>query len=387
MASIELRNICKRFRNDGRLDFDGTGAIANLFAAVFRVAKKMQSYITSEKREDPFSIENLSLTIPHGMVMVILGPSGCGKSTLLRLIAGLMQPDSGEVRYDGINMENTPPGERNIGMVFQDYALYPHFTSRKNVLSYFFFKKSTPELDAMAREKYRKTSELLGVDIEYLMDRKPRNLSGGEKQRVALGRCITRDPVLFLLDEPFSNLDQRLREKYRLELKKLLRHFDITTVYVTHDQQEALILADILAIMNVGCIEQVGAPEDIYNHPHSLFVAEFLNFDMDTPAINLLDGGVISEELKGMIAGVRSEDIEVCEDREVKSVTGTIVDIRHIPIKEVTVVGVNIGKEEVYVRVPLQKSLSINDEICLRFTKYHIFSRNTGLRVRTHNPS
>jgi multiple sugar transport system ATP-binding protein len=161
-------------------------------------------------------------------------------------------------------------------MVFQGYALYP-FTARRNILSHFLFRKRTPQLDEIAREKYRRTCELLGVDIEYLADRDTRNLSGGEKQRVALGRCITRDPRLFLLDEPFSNLDAQLREKYRFGLKKLLRELEITTIYVTHDQQEALILADLLAVMNVGTIEQVGTPERIYSLPNSLFVAEFLN--------------------------------------------------------------------------------------------------------------
>ena len=137
-------------------------------------------------------------------------------------------------------------------MVFQNYALYPHFSSRRNVLAYFFFRKKTPELDAMAKAKYQKTSELMGVELEYLLDRRPTTLSGGEKQRVALGRCITRDAELFLVDEPFANLDQALREKYRVNLKVLLRQFSITTVYVTHDHNEALILADLLAIMDRG---------------------------------------------------------------------------------------------------------------------------------------
>ena len=182
-----------------------------------------------------FRIDDLSLSIFDGETLVILGPSGCGKTTLLKIIAGLIPPDSGEVRYDGVDVDDVPPGDRRIGMVFQNYALYPHMTSRTNVLSYFLFRKKTPEMDAMAREKYRRTSELMGVELEYLLDRRPTTLSGGEKQRVALGRCITRDPGVFLLDEPFSNLDQALREKYRVNLKTLLRQFNISTVYVTHD--------------------------------------------------------------------------------------------------------------------------------------------------------
>src|SRR5213592_1200788 len=205
-------------------------------------------------RGSTFSIQNLSLRVPDGRTLVILGPSGCGKTTLLKIIAGLIVPDSGEVRYDGVDVKELPPGERRIGMVFQNYALYPHLSSRTNVLSYFLFRRKTADLDEQARAKYQRTSDLMGVELEYLLDRKPSRLSGGEKQRVALGRCITRDAALFLVDEPFANLDQALREKYRVNLKALLKQFSITTVYVTHDHNEALILADRLAIMDRGRI-------------------------------------------------------------------------------------------------------------------------------------
>src|SRR3989475_139718 len=189
----------------------------------------------ADDRRAPVRLEDLRLTIPDGQTLVILGPSGCGKTTLLRIIAGLIHPDSGQVRYDGVDVKETAPGARRIGMVFQNYALYPHMTSRTNVLSYFLFRKKTPEMDAMAREKYQRTSELMGVELAHLLDRKPRTLSGGEKQRVALGRCITRDARLFLLDEPFSNLDQALREEYCVNLKIVLLQFDISTDYVTSD--------------------------------------------------------------------------------------------------------------------------------------------------------
>src|SRR5206468_4530499 len=147
----------------------------------------------------------------------------------------------------------------------------------------------TAELDALAKVKYQRTSELMGVELAYLLDRKPTTLSGGEKQRVALGRCITRDAALFLVDEPFANLDQALREKYRVNLKTLLRQFNITTVYVTHDHHEALILADVLAVMDRGRIEQVGTPEEIYNTPKNVFVAGFLNLHIGAPPISLMD--------------------------------------------------------------------------------------------------
>jgi ABC-type sugar transport system ATPase subunit len=303
---------------------------------------------------------------------------------LLRLIAGLIQPNSGEISYDGVNMKEIPPGERKIGMVFQNYALYPHFTSKKNILSYFLFRKKTPELDQLAQEKYRKTSEPLGVEIEYLLDKSPAHLSGGEQQRVALGRCITRDPALFLLDEPFSNLDQKLREKYRLELKKLLRHFNITTVYVTHDQQEALILGDLLTIMNIGRIEQTGTPEAIYNTPHSLFVAEFLNLDTDTPAINRFEGEVIAPHLQGLLVGVRSEDIELCDKSSSDAFPGKIAEVRHLQLKRATILCVNLGKNELYIRLPLTQNVSRNEDIRMRFKKYHLFDKHSGLRVRSY---
>lgn len=376
MAKIELVNVCKRLKGDDKPILPS-----------FKIVRNMQSGTLDNYRKRPFSIENMNLDIPDGKTMVILGPTGCGKTTLLRIIAGLVPVDSGEIRYDQVNMENTPPGERRIGMVFQNYALYPHFTSKSNILSYFLFKKKTPELDRIAREKYRKTSELMGVDMAYLLDKKPTHLSGGEKQRVALGRCITRDPALFLLDEPFSNLDQKLREKYRVNLKTLLKHFNITAVYVTHDQQEALILADLIAIMNVARIEQVGTYENIYENPKSIFVAEFLNLDIDTPAINLICGERVAQELKEMIIGVRPEDVEVFEEKKGDCIMGTIVDMRNIPLRNATILRTRIDTNEVYVRIPLKKGPSVNRRVWLSFRKYHIFDKNSGQRLRSYRNS
>ena len=376
MAKIELVNVCKRLKGDDKPILPS-----------FKIVRNMQSGTLDNYRKRPFSIENMNLDIPDGKTMVILGPTGCGKTTLLRIIAGLIPVDSGEIRYDQVNMEDTPPGERRIGMVFQNYALYPHFTSKSNILSYFLFKKKTPELDRIAREKYRRTSELMGVDMAYLLDKKPTHLSGGEKQRVALGRCITRDPALFLLDEPFSNLDQKLRERYRVNLKTLLKHFNITAVYVTHDQQEALILADLIAIMNVGRIEQVGTYENIYENPKSIFVAEFLNLDIDTPAINLICGEHVAQELKEMIIGVRPEDVEVFEEKKGDCIMGTIVDMRNIPLRNATILRTRIDTNEVYVRIPLKKGPSVNRRVWLSFRKYHIFDKNSGQRLRSYRNS
>ncbi len=382
MATIELQNICQHFERNARAHVE---EVINPFATIARLVKKGQSEMTSNVSKKTFAIDNLNLRVPDGKTLVILGPSGCGKTTLLRIIAGLLRPESGLVLYDGVDVRDLPPGDRQIGMVFQNYALYPHFTVKNNILSYFRFRKHTPELDLAAQEKYRKTSELLGVDIDYLLDKKPTHLSGGEKQRVAIGRCITRDPKLFLLDEPFSNLDQPLREKYRLHLKRLLRHFQITTIYVTHDQQEAMLLADLLAIMNIGRIEQIGTPEEIYQRPNSMFVAGFLNFDNETPAINFLDGTSIAPELRGVVIGVRSEEIDVCdrEDRDQEFLTARVTDIRHNPIKNVTILGVKTGQDEMYASLPFNNRITLQEEVCIRFKNYHLFDKETGLRIQS----
>ena len=255
-----------------------------------RIDLRDVSKTLSEAGKGSFNIRDVTLRVPDGHTMVVLGPSGCGKTTLLKLIAGLLTPDSGYVLYNDVDMKDVPPGKRRIGMVFQNYALYPHVTSRTNVLSYYLFRKKTPALDALARAKFERTSELMGVELAYLLDRKPTTLSGGEKQRVALGRCITRDAAVFLVDEPFANLDQALREKYRVNLKRLLESSSITTVYVTHDHHEALLLADMLAIMERGQLEQVGTPQEIYEAPKTAFVAGFLNMHTGAPPISLIDG-------------------------------------------------------------------------------------------------
>src|SRR5215510_8861429 len=280
MARIELINVCKTLGDRG-------GAPG--YEVMLDAAHPGPRSAPARGRDTAFSIQDLSLTVPDGKTMVVLGPSGCGKTTLLKLIAGLITPDAGRVRYDGVDVKDVAPGGRRIGMVFQNYALYPHVTSRANVLSYFLFRKKTPELNALARAKFQRTSELMGVELAHLLDRKPTTLSGGEKQRVALGRCITRDAAIFLVDEPFANLDQALSEKYRVNLKRLLKQFKITTVYVTHDHHEALLLADMLAVMNRGTIEQAGAPQDIYDAPRNVFVAGFLNLHVGAPPISLLD--------------------------------------------------------------------------------------------------
>ncbi len=230
------------------------------------------------------ALDGVDLHIHDGETLSVIGPSGCGKSTLLRVIAGLEAPDSGRVLYDGQDVAGVPPGERGIGMVFQNYALYPHMEGRGNLGFFFRVRRREPEVD----ERVRVTAEIMGLGFEELLTRKPGTLSGGQQQRVAIGRCIARDPKLFLLDEPLSNLDARLRARTRVELKRLLTRFHVTTVYVTHDQGEALALASRVAVMRRGRIEQVGTYAELYERPQNAFVAAFLG----TPPANLLPGTI-----------------------------------------------------------------------------------------------
>jgi len=338
-------------------------------------------------RAAAFSLQNLDLTIRDGETVVILGPSGCGKTTLLRIIAGLIPPDSGRVRYDGADMKDVPPGKRRIGMVFQNYALYPHMVSRANVLSYFLFKRKTPEMSAMARAKYQRTSELMGVEMAHLLDRKPATLSGGEKQRVALGRCITRDPAVFLLDEPFSNLDQTLREKYRVNLKILLRQFEISTVYVTHDHLEALILADSLAVMNRGRIEQFGTYEEIYQNPRNAFVAGFLNRHIGTPPISFLPARYVAQARRAgeVDVGVRPEDVAVSREVGADVIPGVVADTLRLPMINAAILSIRVGEHEVYAQTPGDGDLVVGDQVGLRLKRYHLFDRQSGRRLETHD--
>jgi multiple sugar transport system ATP-binding protein len=375
MARIDLVNVCKTLeQREGVRSGSHGSSMADVVSAP-----------RASGRTSGFSIQNLNLTVHDGETLVVLGPSGCGKTTLLRLIAGLIPTDSGAVRYDGIDVTDLPPGERRIGMVFQNYALYPHLVSRTNVLSYFLFKKKTPELTEMARAKYQRTSELMGVDLAHLLDRKPGTLSGGEKQRVALGRCITRDPAVFLLDEPFSNLDQALREKYRVNLKMLLRQFDVSTVYVTHDHVEALILADRLAIMNHGEIEQIGTYDEIYREPRSAFVAGFLNRHVGTPPISFIDAKHMPQRyrLADVQVGVRPEDLTVSKPDGDDGIPGAITGRLSLPMLNAAILSIRVAEHEIYAQTAADTDLTPGQPVRLGFKRFHVFDR-AGARLGTY---
>lgn len=235
-------------------------------------------------------IENFNLEILPGEFVVIVGPSGCGKSTILRMIAGLEDISSGELLLNGKDISNFEPSQRDVAMVFQDYALYPHMNVFENLAFGLRIKKVA---EATIKEKVLKAAEML--DLSSYLERKPSDLSGGQRQRVAMGRAIVKDAKIFLFDEPLSNLDAKLRHKMRAEIKKFHLDQKGTSVYVTHDQLEALTLADKLVVIRAGKIEQVGSPQEVFNNPINSFVGEFIG----TPAMNLLevdleyrDGGI-----------------------------------------------------------------------------------------------
>ncbi|MCA8884394.1 MAG: sn-glycerol-3-phosphate ABC transporter ATP-binding protein UgpC [Rhodobacteraceae bacterium] len=237
--------------------------------------------IDVKKRFGPAEvIRGISVAIENGEFIVIVGPSGCGKSTLLRMVAGLESVSDGEVRIDGARMNEKEPMDRDIAMVFQNYALYPHMTVRQN-MGYSLKISGIPKAD-IAR-KVAQAADLLQLS-DYL-DRKPRQLSGGQRQRVAMGRAIVRQPKLFLFDEPLSNLDAKLRVQMRLEIRELQSKLGVTSLYVTHDQVEAMTMADRMIVMNGGVAEQIGTPLDVYERPETLFAAQFIG----SPAMNVIE--------------------------------------------------------------------------------------------------
>ena len=259
-------------------------------------------------------INNFNIKINDGEFIVLVGPSGCGKSTLLRMISGLESVDKGEIHLDNKIINNLIPSKRGIAMVFQSYALYPHM----NVYENMSFGLKTEKLEKNEIDKKVKDAAKT-LQIEDLLERKPRQLSGGQRQRVAIGRAITRNPKLFLFDEPLSNLDAALRSEMRVEISKLHKKLNTNMIYVTHDQIEAMTLADKIVILNNGNVEQVGTPDEIYNNPSNIFVAEFIG----VPKMNILKNGIESL-LKNLnlkpetYLGIRPEHILANGNGEIK---------------------------------------------------------------------
>jgi multiple sugar transport system ATP-binding protein len=240
--------------------------------------------VTKVFRDGTVAIEDLDLTVPDGSFVVVVGPSGCGKTTLLRLVAGLEEPTEGRLLIDGADVTEVSPRERDVAMVFQSYALYPHLTAFENIA---FGLRSRRKDRGEVDRRVHAVASMLGLGS--VLRKRPRSLSGGQRQRVALGRAIVRDPKVFLMDEPLSDVDAKLRDQMRVELSRIQRSLGVTTIYVTHDQAEALQLGDLVAVLDRGVLRQVGTPRELYDAPSDLFVAAFLG----TPPMNLVEATVV----------------------------------------------------------------------------------------------
>ncbi|MBX0296953.1 ABC transporter ATP-binding protein [Haloarcula nitratireducens] len=278
--------------------------------------------------------EDIDLLVEDGEFVILVGPSGCGKTTTLQTIAGLQRPSEGTIRIGDTVVNDVKPQNRDIAMVFQDYALYPHKTVKENMM--FGLRYTSGMSKSEMEDQVAQYAEMLSID--HLLDQKPGQLSGGQQQRVALGRAMVRDPDVFLLDEPLSNLDAKLRTEMRAELQRLQNDLNVTTIYVTHDQTEAMTMADRIVVMNKGHIQQVGTPIEVYNQPANAFVAQFIG----SPSMNMIDAqfenGIVhtdyfqykleSTELDPSVTqgqfGIRPEDIQVVEDSTTSSVQARV---------------------------------------------------------------
>ncbi|RLE86892.1 MAG: sugar ABC transporter ATP-binding protein [Thermoprotei archaeon] len=339
------------------------------------------------------AVEDVTFEVRDGEFVVLLGPSGSGKTTTLKLIAGLLKPDRGEIWIGDRLVNDLPPKDRDVAMVFQNYALYPHMTAYENIAFPLKIRRlPKEEIDRRVRE----VAKLLR--IEDLLDKYPSQLSGGQQQRVALGRAIVREPKVFLLDEPLSNLDAKLRVYMRAELKSLQRRLRVTTVYVTHDQVEAMTMADRIVVFNEGRVQQIGTPSELYNRPSNTFVASFIG----SPPMNFfevslvrreelyLDAGYFKLKLPAkygdllrdapseLLLGVRPEHIKLLPGRHEEAVEAEVYVIE--PLGSETIVDFKVGDNVYKLKYPGEVALRPGDKIYLEFDvdKIYLFDKESG---------
>ncbi|RQG94226.1 ABC transporter ATP-binding protein [Natrarchaeobius chitinivorans] len=347
--------------------------------------------------ETVVAVEDLNLDVEDGEFVVFVGPSGCGKTTTLRCVAGLEDPTMGTIQIADDVVNDEPPEDRDIAMVFQSYALYPHMTVRENMS--FGLEHSTDLTGDDIERKIQETAEMMG--IEELLDRVPADLSGGQQQRVALGRAIVRDPKVFLMDEPLSNLDAKLRAEMRTYLQQLQEDIDVTTVYVTHDQTEAMTMGDKIAILNDGELQQYGTPAECYHEPENTFVAQFLG----EPSINLVEmdvqngtmsAGTFEYQLDGRLAdavdadsavvGIRPEALTVSTGNSESDTafTGTVAVVEHLGRESNIHIELDGIDVELTVIVDGRPSLSVDDSVSVHVPPeaMHVFDSHTGKVLR-----
>lgn len=345
-----------------------------------------------KNREDVIAVNDFSFEIPDGKLISLLGPSGCGKSTTLNLISGLLKPTSGRIFFGGDDVTDLPPENRGIGLVFQNYALYPHLTVLQNIL---FPLQNLKGKDRLSKEEMlEKAGEAARlVQIDELMDRRPGELSGGQQQRVAIARALVKMPRVLLLDEPLSNLDARLRLQTREEIRRIQRQTGITTIFVTHDQEEAMSISDSIVVMKDGIVQQIGRPQEVYDEPVNLFVARFLG----TPPINVFEGviregrlylgkdavldapGVCDQEV---YVGIRPEGFALQEDGPL------VCELRGVEVmgRDISVVCAHPASANPAVRAIVGTESNVDPQggtvrFSLKPRKVFLFHKNTQVRI------
>jgi multiple sugar transport system ATP-binding protein len=318
------------------------------------------------------AVQDFTVQVADGEFLVLVGPSGCGKSTALRMLAGLEEVSEGRILIGERAVNNLAPGARDVAMVFQSYALYPHMTVYDN-LAFGLRNKRMPKAEVDRR--VRRTAEIL--DLGKLLKRKPKQLSGGQRQRVALGRAIVREPAAFLMDEPLSNLDAQLRVATRAEILKLQRDLGTTTIYVTHDQVEAMTMGDRIAVMRDGLLQQIGTPEELYMKPQNVFVAGFIG----SPAMNLVPSEVVDAG-GGRIAGFRPEHVDVGPGRgDALSFPATVEVVEYLGDEQL----VHLTRKDtpLQAKIPVEERVRPGEEVTLSIPrdKLHLFDPETEARV------
>ncbi|MCI5938686.1 MAG: ABC transporter ATP-binding protein [Acholeplasmataceae bacterium] len=341
-------------------------------------------FVDKTKKETR-AVDDFNVVIPAGKLIGLLGPSGCGKSTTLYMIAGLHKPTSGKIFFGEEDVTFMPPEKRGIGLVFQNYALYPHLTVKDNIL-FPLQNMKVPKEEAL--KLAQEMAEL--VHIGDLMERKPAQLSGGQQQRVAIARALVKKPKVLLLDEPLSNLDARLRLQTREEIRRIQKETGITTIFVTHDQEEAMSISDEIVVMNFGVKQQIDEPQNVYEEPINLFVAKFLG----NPPINVIDANIENKQIKlhnGYVLG----NIDI-EDQEVKigvrpefftvdeggEIPVHVDMVEHIGRDTMALVKIEGYDDDIRAIVPSHKRLTTNTDIIVGFRRFFVFNANTGERIK-----
>lgn len=341
---------------------------------------------------DVIAVNDFTFEIPDGVLLGLLGPSGCGKSTTLNLLSGLQKPTSGRIFFGDDDVTDLPAENRGVGLVFQNYALYPHLTVRQNITFPLENRTGKDKLTHQQMADMALEAAKL-VQIEELMDRKPKELSGGQQQRVAIARALVKMPRILLLDEPLSNLDARLRLQTREEIRRIQKATGITTVFVTHDQEEAMSISDLIVVMKDGVVQQIGKPQAVYDSPVNLFVAKFLG----TPPINVFDGEVkdghlyIGEEAVLAVPGVANQSVTTAIRPEgfTLSETGALsCDLSRVEVmgRDISVVSTHPKSQNVTIRSIISTENAVNTashkvRFDLKPNKVFLFQKESGARI------